>query len=112
MTFPLAHTIGVRTFQSGATDAHGNPVESWAAPVSVAVHGISPGSDEPRSTNRDLSLIEWTVYAPAGTTVGPRDLVIVRGREFTVEGEVKDYTLGPWANPVAGVVFELRRAEG
>ena len=110
---PARHTVGVRVFQPGIDeDAHGNPVDGWADPVSVPVHGLSPGSDEPHSTNRDLSVVEWTVYAPAGTTVGPRDLVIVGGREFTVEGEVKDYTLGPWVNPVAGVVFELRRAEG
>ena len=112
MSLPTPHTVGVRVFQEGATDAHGNPVDGWAAAVDVAVHALSPGSDEPPSPNRDLSLIEWTVYAPAGTSVGPRDLVVVGGREFTVEGEVRDFTLGPWHNPVAGVVFELRRAEG
>lgn len=112
MSLPTPHTVGVRAFQAGATDAHGNPVQSWATPVSVAVHALSPGSDEPATTSRDLSIIEWTVYAPAGTTVGPRDLVVVDGRGYEIEGEVKDYTRGPWVNPVAGVVFELRRAEG
>lgn len=109
---PTPHTVGVRAYQSGAEDAHGNPVESWADPVDVPVHGISPGSDEPHVTNRDLSIIEWTVYAPAGTHVGPMDRVVIDGREFEVEGEVKDYSRGPWVNAVAGVVFELRRAEG
>lgn len=112
MTFPTPHVVGVRAFQSGVTDAHGNPVESWAAPVDVPVHGLSPGSDEPHSTNRDLSIISWTVYAPAGTAVGPRDRVVVSGREYTVEGEVRDWTRGPWRASFAGVVFELRRAEG
>lgn len=109
---PTPHTVGVRAFQDGATDAHGNPVAAWGDPVEVPVHALSPGSDEPPSPHRDLSVVEWTVYAPAGTQVGPRDLVLVDGREFTVEGEVRDYTRGPWHNPVAGVAFELRRAEG
>lgn len=106
------HLIGVRAFQAGATDAHGNPVESWAAAVDVPVIALSPGSDEPAAANRDLSIVEWTVYAPAGTSVGARDRVVVDGREFEVLGEVQDYTRGPWVNPVAGVVFELRRPEG
>ena len=29
-----------------------------------------------------------------------------------VDGETADYTAGPWANPVAGVVINLKRSEG
>ena len=40
------------------------------------------------------------------------DRVVWRGEEFEVDGEVGDYTSGPWRNPVAGVVINLKRAEG
>lgn len=113
MTFPSPHTVGVRAFLSGVTDAHGNPVESWADPVDLAVHAIAPGSLEPPSPNRDLSVISWTVLAPDGPGLpGPRDRVVVLGREYTVEGEVKDWTHGPWRFESAGVSFELKRVEG
>lgn len=113
MPLPLPHSIGVRHFIPGEEDAHGNPVDFWSPPVERAVHGLAPGvQDVPSNPNRDLSIIEWTVYAPAGFQIDDRDIVVIGGKEFTVEGHVKDYTLGPWDNPVAGVTFELRRAEG
>ena len=49
---------------------------------------------------------------PAGTRIDAMDRVVWRGEEFEVDGEVADYTSGPWRNPVAGVVINLKRAEG
>lgn len=109
---PTPHVIGVRTYSPGATDDRGNPVDAWSAAVDVVVQGVAPGAmDEPGVGARDLSLIVWTVYAPAGTEIGPRDLVVWRDREYRVEGEGRDWSAGPWPSS-AGVVYELLRAEG
>jgi hypothetical protein len=41
-----------------------------------------------------------------------RDVVIVDGKEYPVDGHPDDWTRGPWANPVAGVTVYLKRVEG
>lgn len=124
---PTPWTVGRRVWSSddAQTDAHGNPAESWADPVPVPVHAVSPRlSDEPGEARRHVVVEGLTVYAPAGTTVGEHDLVVwpfvvddagtvlLAGDEFEVDGPVADWTLGPWDNPVAGVAFNLTRAEG
>ena len=117
MAIPTPHTLSVRQYVEGATDAHGNPVDDWADPVAWLVHGVAPGaSEEPRKPNRDLSEVLWTVYAPAtGLVPGVRDQVLlpwVEGVWFDVNGAPDDWSKGPWQFPAAGVVVELRRAEG
>jgi hypothetical protein len=107
-------TLAVRRYQPGATDAHGNPVESWSESQPWVVRGYAPGAmAEPSEANRDLSLIEWTVYADANDSApGERDLVVLEGDEYAVEGRPADWTKGPWPHPTAGIVVELKRAEG
>lgn len=113
MTVPTPHVVGHRVYEAGAVDSRGNVIDSWADEVPLAVHGIAPGSmSEPGNGSRDLSLVVWSVIAPAGTAVGSKDLVVVGGREFRVDGEPRDWTLGPWDVSIAGVVIELIRAEG
>jgi hypothetical protein len=69
--------------------------------------------EEPGQTNRDLSVVAFTVYSPASADLpGARDLVTLDGADYAVNGTPKDWTRGPWANPSAGVVVELRRVEG
>lgn len=108
------HVLGVRRRQAGATDPHGNPVESYAAATDWPVWALAPGaSAEPGQQGRDLSLIAWTVYAPKGEDApGERDRVVVDGAEYEVEGRPADWTNGPWPHPTAGLVVELKRAEG
>lgn len=113
MSLPTPHTVGHRAFTPGVADGRGNVEGGWADPVDLRVHSVAPGAtDEPGTAARDLSLIAWTIHAPAGTDVGPRDLIVVGGREYRVNGEMRDWTKGPWSMPIAGVVIELLRAEG
>lgn len=118
MVLPLPFVLGVRRLLAGddvETDAHGNPVKTYADPTPWPVHGFSPGSNaEPGGDgNRDLSVIEWTVYAPASDKApGEHDLVVLLGVEYAVEGRPADWTNGPWPHPTAGLSVELRRAEG
>lgn len=113
---PTPYTVLVREPTTGGEDAHGNPVSGWGDPVEWGVHAVAPGaSEEPRKPNRDLSVIAWTIYAPAGYVPDPRAQVALPWEVDTwhdIEGEPDDWTKGPWRNPVAGVVVELRRVEG
>lgn len=107
-------TLSVLRRIPGATDAHGNPVTAYGTGTQWEVWALAPGSmQEPGDPNRDLSLIVWTVYAPNNADAPTEyDRVIVDGEEFEVDGRPQDWTRGPWPHPTAGVVVELRRAEG
>ncbi|WP_067428525.1 hypothetical protein [Nocardioides jensenii] len=115
MSIPTRTTLQVRRRQDGpAKDSHGNPVITYADPISWPVFGYAPGaSDRTTDPNRDLSLILWTVYAPAGGNApGELDRVLLGGTEYDIETRPDDWTHGPWAHPTAGLVVELKRAEG
>lgn len=122
---PTPWTVGVRAWSQSGRDAHGNPVPSWAPPVPVRVHAVGPRvQTEPGEPNRTVVVEGLTVYAPAGTVVGEHDRVVwpfkvddtgavtFAGEEYEVDGDVADWTSGPWPNPVAGVTFDLTRTEG
>ena len=106
-------TLSVKPY-APTTDARGDVVDAWGSARDWVVRGVAPGGiEEPFRPNRDLSLVAWTVYANQDDTLpGARDLVTVDGRDYAVNGEPADWTRGPWANPWAGAVVELTRAEG
>ncbi|HEY4268413.1 MAG TPA: hypothetical protein VGM94_09505 [Galbitalea sp.] len=114
MSLPTPYTLAVKRRQTGSRDSHGKPSVTYAAGVAWPVHGYAPGADATRSdANRDLSLILWTVYAPADNLApGELDLVTLGGVDYMVEGRPDDWTKGPWLHPTAGLVVELKRAEG
>lgn len=114
MTLPTPYTVRVRTLTAGPVDDFGNATEAWVE-ADWKVHGIAPGAmDEPGQANRDLSLVAWTIYGPAPSPVAASSEVRLPGDTawMTVDGEPKDWTRGPWEHPTAGVVVELRRADG
>ncbi len=112
---PTPYLLTVRTVTAGAEDEFGNPTPV-TADHSWPVHAIAPGAmDEPGAPNRDASLVLWTVYAPKSSDQpSASSLVRLPGQTewLAVDGEPKDWTLGPWSNPIAGLVVELRRADG
>lgn len=115
MSFPTPHIVWVRRWAADGEDPLGNPIVGHGDPEPLAVHGIGPGpSRESVAAGRTPSEIAWSITAPAGTEVSSRDLVLLEldGPEYEVDGELRDWTRGPWANPVAGVVIELKRNEG
>jgi hypothetical protein len=75
---------------------------------------VAPAASvEPYRQNRDLLTTDLAVGAPKSVDLpGPRDLVVWAGEDYTVQGDVADFTFGPWDNPHAGVTFLIRRVEG
>lgn len=114
VNLPLPYTVRVRTRTAGPVDDFGNETTTWVE-ADWRVHGIAPGAmDEPGQANRDLSLVAWTIYGPAPSPVAASSEVRLPGDTawLKVDGTPKDWTLGPWEHPTAGVVVELRRADG
>ena len=113
---PTPWSIGVSAWSvvEGQYDRQGNPLEVWADPVPVPVHGVGPRlQEEDDGERRRYAVVEGLdVYAPEGTTVGEHDRVVWNGQEYEVDGDVADWTKGPWLNPVAGVVIHLTKTKG
>jgi hypothetical protein len=107
--YPLTQTIGHAVYAAGAVDSHGNPAASWAAPVDVWVYGYGPRGDstEPAGTQVIVGL---EVYAPR-MAVDARDRFVVDGKTYEVDGEVGDWTKGPFGF-TPGLTFALKRVEG
>jgi len=113
VSLPTPYTVTHAAHTPGSTDDHGNPVDAWADPESVQVHGWAPPSADTATNddNRNAIVRDLDLYAPAGTTSGPRDLWVIDGTPYTQVGHVEDYTKGPW-QWAAGVRVNLKRVEG
>lgn len=87
---------------SGKTkNAHGQLVDAWDEAVDVEDVGVdAPVVSEPRDGNAHDVRYDYALYLPAGTTVGDRDRVIVRGITCTVERPG-----GPMQNMFTGALF-------
>jgi len=112
---PTPHKIQIERWQANAAsrDAHGNPAESYDAPVDAPVHWIvGAGSAEGVMGGRRHAEAVLQVGAPAETVIAERDRVLIDGARWQVVGEPQDYSRGPWAMPFAGVTFELKRDRG
>ena len=114
MSLPTPHLVHVRRWAiSMTTDPHGNPIGAHGEPEELWVHSIAPGPTvEDVQAGRSTVASDLTVLAPAGTTLGADDLVIVDGIEYHADGDSRDWTKGPWPMPIAGVELELSRKRG
>lgn len=110
----MTFTLGVRRLVESSEDSHGNVTSTFAAPVPWVVRGCAPGANaDGQEPHRDASIVLWTVYADSSDDIPTEyDLVVLDAVEYAVEGRPADWTKGPWANPVAGVVVELKRVGG
>lgn len=110
------YTIGHRIYTPGAEDDLGNAVDVWAAAVDLLVYSIAPtaslADSEPTEPSRTAVLTGWSVLVPRGAALGPHDRYVIDGTEWDQEGEVGDYTRGPFSNRVGQLVLNVKRVEG
>jgi hypothetical protein len=115
MAIPTPWSVGVRRFEATGDDGYGNPTVGHSETVlSLPVHFVAPAATvEPYRENRDLLTTDLAVGCPVSDNLpGPRDLVVWADEVYTVQGDVADFTKGPWDHPNAGVTFLIRRVEG
>jgi hypothetical protein len=117
VTFPTPYLLHVKRYDpDGTKDRRGNAVPGYDPAVAWEVHSITPGAmEEPGETNRDLSVIAYTVLAPAdGLVPGERDLVVYDGLDYQINGRPADWSqAAPWSSTLnAPIAVELKRFEG
>lgn len=108
--YPLTQTIGHAAYIAGVEDAHGNPTDEWAEPVDVNVYGYGPRYDstEPGGTQVIVGL---KVLAPKELVASAQDQFVVDGQRYDVDGELGDWTNGPFGFQ-PGIEINLKRVEG
>lgn len=113
MGFPEPHTAGHRVYSKSGSDGFGNPVESWAAAVTVAVYGTYPGTPgEDYEIGRVSSKIPLMMLGTATALGGvkARDRMVWLGVEYEVDGVPENYNYGPFSY-TPGVRLRLIRVE-
>lgn len=111
MSLPTPHSVGRRAYIAGAKDRHGNPIDTWGDPVPTPVYSIAPKTIVEPETGRFLVVEGLTVQAPPETRFDSRDLVVIDGVEYQIEGGVKDWNRGPFGYS-PGISIDLTREEG
>ena len=129
LSIPALHTVYHQVFTAGATDAHGNPTYSYAAPVARQVQSInefgrrgssheivSPDYDLRTETVLEMAVADPNVYAPrdlviVGATGADGDGNPVGGVAYHVEGIPSDNRLSPFPllNDLVGGAVRIRR---
>lgn len=101
--FPNGVTVGLMAHQPGEVVDGYETEDSWADPESIEDSAIAPGNTvEDFEPNREGVSVEFTWYAPPGTTVGSKDKAVIPGHRdpLDVVGFGK-----AWANPFTGTDF-------
>lgn len=116
MDFPFGETVLFLPHLGDATDdAHGNPVDSWAAEsAGVAIPGcaFNPGTSvESAEGNRNSVTTTPELYCPRNAPITAKGRVLVRGELYEVDGNP-----GRYVNPFTGwappLVVKLRQVSG
>lgn len=107
------YTVTREAFTPGALDAHGNPVDAWAAGVSVSAIAWAPaGADKaPVVVDGHPVITDMDLYLPPSTTNAHRDKWTLTGTEYQQVGRGEDYTHGPFEWE-AGIRVNLKLATG
>ena len=101
--------IGLLRHSSTGTDAHGNETDAWTPAETVDVYGWGPayGSIE---TGNSRVVVGIDVFMPSNYGVTAQDRVVLDDVEYEVDGEVADYTNGPFTTK-GGCVLRLKRVD-
>jgi hypothetical protein len=101
--------IGLLRHSSTGTDAHGNETDDWSPAVTLDVYGWGPayGSIE---TGNSRVVVGIDVFMPSDYGVSALDRVVLDDVTYEVDGEVADYSNGPFSYR-AGCVIRLKRVD-
>lgn len=112
MTLRPKYKLGIKRYQEGAEDAHGNPVEAWGVPELVDVYAIAPtSSTEPSEPGRAAVIDGLSVLAPDDFEIDAKDRAVYKGSEYSIEGNLANWNEGPFSFQ-PGFQFNLKKVEG
>lgn len=110
MTFPFGTTVTLITRSVIGRDGDGNDIYQDVQTVLPGC-AFDPGGSTELVQGQDLVTTTPTLYAPAGTVIGPVDAILVAGQTFEVDGTPNTYT-NPFTGWQPGVVVKLRAVTG
>jgi hypothetical protein len=111
MDFPNGETVVLHRTTVTGVDGDGNDVTSETT-LTIDGAGWDPGTSTEAVQGQDLVVQVPRFFLPAGTVVGPLDVISrVDGRRYQVTGEPGDY-VNPFTGWVPGVVVNVRRVTG
>ena len=108
----LRFVVEVEPYEPGV-DSHNRATDAWGEADEVPVYGWAPAeTGQTVAGNRQPVTTAVDVYAPAGTVTHTKDRWTLPSGVYLQDGDVKDYTTGPWETTVAGVVIRLQQIRG
>jgi len=108
----ISETVQHEVYGGTGEDAHGNEIETWAAPVALGIYAYDPGgTSEPVIPGYDRVVTTPTIYVPSVSILVPRDRVTVRGKLFEVDGDTSDFR-NPYDETMNGNSINLKAVSG
>jgi hypothetical protein len=93
-------------------DAHGNPIDTYAASVQVGIYAFDPGgTSEPALPGQDRVITTPRLLVPESVVMHPQDRVTVRGTRYEVDGETLVYS-NPHDSSMDGNQVNLKAVTG
>ncbi|MET7741982.1 hypothetical protein [Streptomyces sp. NPDC005385] len=112
MALKAKYLLGIKRYEEGASDAHGNPVESWAPVVFVKAYAIAPTSSvEPPEPGRAAVIDSLSVLLPDDVEIEAKDRAVYGGSEYTIEGNLANWNVGPF-DFKPGFQLNLKKVSG
>lgn len=108
----ISETVQHQKYTGTGNDARGNEVETWGTAVDLGIYAFNPGgTSEPFTPGHDRVVSTPTIYVPSGTVVGAHDKITVRGKEYTVDGDMLDFR-NPYGSEMNGIAIGLKAVTG
>lgn len=102
----------LKRFTGTSSDPRGATVPSYANPVAIDGFVVPRSTKESNQAGYENRVIDELTLLGFTATIGPKDLVMVDGKEYSVEGSEFDY--GSW-NPLSnfgGKQVALKKVTG
>lgn len=108
--FPTPYTVQRISRTKTGENALGQPIYSDDESVAVHVIGVQPVSAEERYTAQlaGRTVSDLKLLSPTGDFKSS-DAVVINGVTYEVDGDVEDYTMGPFAPGFGGFVIGLKK---
>lgn len=109
----ISETVQHEAFTGMGEDPKGNEIESWAAPVSLGIYAMSPGTTGDVEIDGHMHRVDSApiIYVPSTAVVGNRDRITARGKRFYVDGDPADFR-NPYDSSMNGIAIKLKAVTG
>ncbi|WP_067507975.1 hypothetical protein [Nocardia puris] len=93
------------------TDAHGNPISTWAEPVPIQAVWWPASTSEPQVAGHDRVVVDMVAVVASTLAVSPHDRLVLDAAEFEVIGAAQNWDRGP-GRRAGRRLLDLRRVDG